>query len=95
MKSLAIFFWLAVVAVVIVVIALAICPAYFRKVKLESKLANLRDARRKQEMIYLNLRKEEALLQENDPVYLEKFVRDNFGWCREGEIIYKFDGRKE
>ncbi len=95
MNRLATLFWLAVASILVAVIIWAILPVYMEKVRLERKLANLHEAQRKQEMIFLNLRKEEALLQENDPVYLEKFVRDDFGWCREGEIIYKFNGKGE
>jgi len=88
-------FWIALAAVVIAVVVWTVYPVYLEKARLERKLANLNEARRKQEMIYLNLRKDEALLEQNDPVYLEKLVRDTFGWCREGEIIYKFDERGE
>ncbi|MCX6357565.1 MAG: septum formation initiator family protein [Candidatus Aureabacteria bacterium] len=37
------------------------------------------------------LQRERRLLEENDPAYLERYARDNFGWAREGEIIYKLD----
>ena len=95
MKRFAFLFWLALAGAVIAVIVWAVYPVYLEKVGLERKLANLQEAQRKQEMIYLNLRKDEALLEQNDPVYLEKLVRDTFGWCREGEIIYKFDKKSE
>ena len=93
MKRFAVLFWLAVGLAAVVAVMWAIYPAYIEKVKLERKLANIKEAQRKQEMVYLNLRKEESLLEENDPVYLERFVRDTFGWCRKGEIVYRFNER--
>ncbi len=93
MKRYVILFWTGVTLAVVIAVAWAIYPAYLEKVKLERKLANIKEAQRKQEMVYLNLRKEEALLEENDPVYLEKFVRDTFGWCRKGEVVYRFNER--
>lgn len=40
------------------------------------------------------LQKERRMLEENDPTYLEKYARDNFGWAREGEIVYKLEKAK-
>ena len=93
MKRFAVLAWLAVGLAAVAAVMWAIYPAYLEKVKLERKLANIKEAQRKQEMVYLNLRNEESLLEENDPVYLEKFVRDTFGWCRKGEVVYRFNER--
>ena len=40
------------------------------------------------------LQHEQKLLEQNDPAYLEKYARDNFGWAREGEIVYKLERPK-
>jgi cell division protein FtsB len=41
--------------------------------------------------LHQKLQKERRMLEENDPTYLEKYARDNFGWAREGEIVYKLE----
>jgi cell division protein FtsB len=40
------------------------------------------------------LQRERQLLEQNDPAYLEKYARDNFGWAREGEVVYKLEKPK-
>jgi len=44
--------------------------------------------------LHQKLQKERRMLEENDPTYLEKYARDNFGWAREGEIVYKLEKTK-
>lgn len=48
----------------------------------------------REQALHQKLEKERRMLEENDPVYLEKYARDNFGWAREGEIVYKLDKAK-
>jgi cell division protein FtsB len=44
--------------------------------------------------LHQKFQKERRMLEENDPTYLEKYARDNFGWAREGEIVYKLEKSK-
>lgn len=47
-----------------------------------------------EQALHQKLQKERRMLEENDPTYLEKYARDNFGWAREGEIVYKLEKAK-
>ncbi len=47
-----------------------------------------------EQALHQKFQRERRMLEENDPTYLEKYARDNFGWAREGEIVYKLERAK-
>lgn len=55
--------------------------------ELEQKIAQLKLEQRK-------LLEERVKIQ-NDPVYVEKLMREKMGIVRKGEIVYKIEGREQ
>jgi cell division protein FtsB len=69
-------------------------PLLVKKGVFRSRVAELRRDVSAEQAAHQKLQKERRMLEENDPTYLEKYARDNFGWAREGEIVYKLEKAK-
>jgi cell division protein FtsB len=70
-------------------------PLLNRKKELDSRISGLEMSISKEQDKHQHLQWERKMLEENDPEYLEKYARDNFGWAREGEIVYKLEDGAE
>ena len=66
-------------------------PLISKKKNFRSRVAELRKETAAAQEEHRTLQKEREHLEQNDPTYLEKYARDNFGWAREGEIVYKLE----
>jgi cell division protein FtsB len=66
-------------------------PLLAKKKVFRSRVAELKDELSVEQETHRKLQHERKLLEHNDPAYLEKYARDNFGWAREGEIVYKLE----
>lgn len=69
-------------------------PLLTKKGLFRARVADLGRDISSEQALHQKLQKERRMLEENDPTYLEKYARDNFGWAREGEIVYKLDKSK-
>jgi cell division protein FtsB len=71
-----------------------ILPLVTKKAAFRARVEELRKDIAAAQETNQKLQRERQMLEENDPAYLEKYARDNFGWAREGEIIYKLERAK-
>ena len=71
-----------------------VMPLLAKKGVFRARVAELSRDISSEQGIHQTLQKERRMLEENDPTYLEKYARDNFGWAREGEIVYKLEKTK-
>lgn len=86
-------------AVYAAAIAVALSAAFYffflplaqKKAKYRSRLSGLKGDIASEQDLHRGLRREQRMLEEEDPGYLEKYARDNFGWAREEEIVYKLE----
>ncbi|MCX6339951.1 MAG: septum formation initiator family protein [Candidatus Aureabacteria bacterium] len=69
-------------------------PLLAKKNVFRGRVAELRNELDAEQELHQKLQRERQLLDQNDPAYLEKYARDNFGWAREGEIVYKLEKPK-
>jgi cell division protein FtsB len=69
-------------------------PLLAKKNVFRGRVAELRKELDAEQELHQKLQRERQLLEQNDPAYLEKYARDNFGWAREGEIVYKLEKPK-
>ncbi len=69
-------------------------PLLAKKGVFRARLSDLGREISAEQEAHQKLQRERRMLEENDPTYLEKYARDNFGWAREGEIVYKIDKAK-
>ncbi|MCX6354354.1 MAG: septum formation initiator family protein [Candidatus Aureabacteria bacterium] len=73
----------------------SVMPLISKKREFRGRVDKLKEEIATQQELHQKLQKERRLLEENDPTYLEKYARDNFGWAREGEIIYKQEKKSQ
>lgn len=78
-----------------VLLLFGVAAAYYRPVKTSE---NLKDRIRQYEMDVQkrqgqleDLKKRQDRLQ-NDPRFVEKMAREEFGYCKPGETVFKFEG---
>jgi len=69
-------------------------PLLTKKNVFRARVAELSNELNAEQEVHQKLQRERHLLEKNDPAYLEKYARDNFGWAREGEIVYKLEKPK-
>lgn len=69
-------------------------PLLYKKGLFHARVTELKGEISSEQERHQKLRRERSMLEENDPTYLEKYARDNFGWAREGEIVYKLEKGK-
>lgn len=69
-------------------------PLLAKKGVFRARLSDLGREISAEQEAHQKLQRERRMLEENDPTYLEKYARDNFGWAREGKIVYKIDKAK-
>jgi cell division protein FtsB len=90
----------AVVYVTLIAAALlaAFCffmmPLIRKKAEYRAHLGSLKKQIEAEQERNHRLRRERRMLENEDPAYLEKYARDNFGWAREKEIVYRLERRK-
>lgn len=68
-----------------------ILPAWRDYRKTQRDVLELRKQLAGQEKEIRRLKRDIAALK-NDPYAVERVAREKFGWCRDGEKIYHFDG---
>ncbi len=86
-------------AVYAAAIAVALSAAFYffflplvqKKAGYRLRLSGLKGEIASKQNLHRGLRREQRMLEEEDSGYLEKYARDNFGWAREEEIIYKLE----
>jgi cell division protein FtsB len=66
-------------------------PLLAKKKAFRARMTELKSELGAEQETHGRLQHERRLLEQNDPAYLEKYARDNFGWAREGEIVYKLE----
>jgi len=71
-----------------------VMPLLAKRAVFRARVTELGDEISAAQGLHQKLEKERRMLEENDPVFLEKYARDNFGWAREGEIVYKLEKAK-
>jgi cell division protein FtsB len=69
-------------------------PLLAKKKAFRARMAELKGELDAEQETHGKLQRERKLLERNDPAFLEKYARDNFGWAREGEIVYKLEKPK-
>jgi len=88
------FYVAALFLIVVLFFYYFLMPLLTKKNVFRARVAELRDKRDAEQGAHQKLQRERQLLEQNDPAYLEKYARDNFGWAREGEIVYKLERPK-
>lgn len=68
-----------------------VMPLRRQKSHLQSMVDTIENDIEQEQALHNELQHERRLLEQKDPYYLEKYARDNFGWAREGEIVYKLE----
>lgn len=72
----------------------SLLPLLSKKRSFRARVNELKEQITAEQDLHRKLQRERQLLEENDPTYLEKYARDNFGWARQGEIVYKLEKSK-
>lgn len=84
-------FLLSLITIFLILCSFALFIPKYQKLKAsEAALAKLENelAEKKAESLHLE---EQLSGLTNDPDILEKFAREKYGYCREGEIIYTYN----
>lgn len=69
-------------------------PLLRKKTAFSARVADLKAEIAAEQESHRRLQRERQMLEEKNPEYLEKYARDNFGWARDGEIVYKLEKKK-
>lgn len=78
-----------------VLVLFGVAAAYYRPMKtsenLKTSIRQLEQDVQKRQGQLEDLKKRQDRLQ-NDPRFVEKMAREEFGYCKTGETVFKFDG---
>ena len=88
-KSKKAIYGVAFVLVLVLAAYFFLLPMIRKKAEFNARVAKLKEGIAAEQEAYRKLLGERRMLEEERPEYLEKYARDNFGWVREGEIVYK------
>ena len=84
----------AIILTAAVTLYFFLVPLLRKKTTFRARLSELNGEVAVEQKLHKRQREEQRLLEEQDPTYLEKYARDNFGWAREGETVYKLEKTK-
>ena len=90
-KSKKAIYGVAFVLVLVLAAYFFLLPMIRKEAEFNAHVAKLKEEIAAEQEAYRKLLGERRMLEEERPEYLEKYARDNFGWVREGEIVYKLE----
>lgn len=81
--------WLALTALVVIAVISMFIPQVHHYQELRRKEAQLREEIQLEEQILHHLKEQQERLR-SDPRFIEKIAREEFGYVKPGETVFKF-----
>lgn len=82
---------LCLISAILIIVSFALLIPKYNKLKETEKIVQKLEQELAEKKTEISLLKEQLSGLSNDPEILEKFAREKYGYCRDGEIIYIYD----